>query len=102
MTPRIVQLRQVHSGRKAAFMSSSYIIRIYRRKANNPSSLAGIVEEVGVDGRRGFTCLDELWGILNRRSNENSSGEKGLKQTTEDEPDGGHGNTHTLHGEDRS
>jgi hypothetical protein len=43
----------------------NYIVRIYRSEKDNPRKLVGLVEEVGKDGRRGFTNLDELWGILN-------------------------------------
>ncbi len=43
----------------------SYIVRIYRFKKNNPRHLVGIVEEVGVDGRRAFSNLEELWELLN-------------------------------------
>ena len=44
----------------------NYIVRIYRSEKGNPRKLVGLVEEVGKDGRRGFTNLDELWGILNQ------------------------------------
>jgi len=63
-------------------MSSSYIIRIYRHEENNPSNLVGIVEEVGVDGKKGFTCLDELWGILNCRSRSHDLSNQGTKTDT--------------------
>ena len=43
----------------------NYIVRIYRSEKDNPRKLVGLVEEVGKEGRRGFTSLDELWGILN-------------------------------------
>jgi hypothetical protein len=43
----------------------NYIVRIYRFKKNNPRHLLGIVEEVGVDGRKAFSNLEELWEILN-------------------------------------
>ncbi len=42
-----------------------YLIRINRRKKNNPRILVGMVEEVGVAGSRAFSNLDELWSILN-------------------------------------
>lgn len=42
----------------------SYIVRIYRGDKKNPRSLIGIVEEVGIDEKRAFTNLDELWAIL--------------------------------------
>ncbi len=43
----------------------NYIVHIYRSEEDNPRKLVGLVEEVGKDGKRGFTNLDELWGILN-------------------------------------
>jgi hypothetical protein len=46
-------------------MVSSYIVRIYREERNNPRDFVGTVEEVGAGEKRAFTCLDELWAILN-------------------------------------
>jgi hypothetical protein len=43
----------------------NYIVRIYRYEKDNPRRLIGTVEEVGIDGKKAFTNLDELWGILN-------------------------------------
>lgn len=45
--------------------SVDYIVRIYRFKENNSRSLVGVVEEVGVKGKKAFTNYDELWEILN-------------------------------------
>lgn len=42
----------------------SYIIRIYQRSEKNSSSLVGMVEEVGIEGRKPFRNYDELWEIL--------------------------------------
>jgi hypothetical protein len=42
-----------------------FIVRIYRFERDKPRSLVGLVEKVGVTGRKGFTNLDELWEILN-------------------------------------
>ena len=42
----------------------SYIVRIYRRDPKNPRIVAGTVEEVGVEGKKGFGSFDELRGIL--------------------------------------
>ena len=42
-----------------------YLIRIHRREKNNPRKLVGVVEEVGVEGNKAFSNLDELWEILN-------------------------------------
>jgi hypothetical protein len=43
----------------------SFIVRIYRGEKDNPRSFVGIVEEVGVEEKKAFTNLDELWKILN-------------------------------------
>jgi hypothetical protein len=43
----------------------TYILRIYRREKGIPHRIIGIIEESGVEGKKAFTCLDELWGILN-------------------------------------
>jgi hypothetical protein len=42
-----------------------YIIDIYRGEKDNPHSIVGVIEEVGLKGRKGFTNFDELWEILN-------------------------------------
>ena len=42
-----------------------YILSIYRGEKDKPKSLVGVVEEVGLKGRKAFTNLDELWEILN-------------------------------------
>jgi hypothetical protein len=44
--------------------SLDYIVRIYRFERDRPQSIVGVVEEVGIEGKRAFTNLDELWGIL--------------------------------------
>ena len=42
----------------------NYVVRVYRCEKNNPRNLVGVVEEVGVEERKAFTNLDELWKIL--------------------------------------
>jgi hypothetical protein len=44
---------------------ATYIVRIYRLKKGKPRGLLGVVEQVGVKGRKAFTDCDELWEILN-------------------------------------
>jgi hypothetical protein len=41
----------------------SFVVRIYRRD-RRARRFVGVVEEAGVEGRRAFTTLDELWSIL--------------------------------------
>jgi hypothetical protein len=43
----------------------NYVVRIYRREKNNPCSFIGVVEEVGVEEKKAFSNLEELWQILN-------------------------------------
>jgi len=43
---------------------ATYIVRIYRSKKGKPRSLVGVVEQVGIKGRRAFTDCDELWEII--------------------------------------
>jgi len=45
--------------------SANYVVRIYRFDKNNPRQLVGVVEEVGIKGKKAFTNYDELWDILN-------------------------------------
>jgi hypothetical protein len=45
----------------------TYILHIYRRSKSIPHRLVGIVEKTGTEGKRAFTCFDELWQILNQR-----------------------------------
>ena len=47
--------------------SVDYIVRIYRFGKKNPRHLVGVVEEVGIKGKKAFTNYDELWDILNSR-----------------------------------
>lgn len=42
----------------------TYIVRVYRLEKGKPLRLAGVVEEVGIKGRKGFTNYVELWDIL--------------------------------------
>ncbi len=53
-----------------------YVLRIYRRDKNDPRILVGVVEEVGVDGNKTFSNLDELWSILNPPKAETAKTEK--------------------------
>ena len=44
--------------------SANYVVRIYRFDKDNPRHLVGVVEEVGIKGKKAFTNYDELWEIL--------------------------------------
>ena len=54
----------------------NYIIRIYRRKKDNPRVLVGLVEEVGTKGKKAFNDRDDLWEILNSRKRDVKGGRK--------------------------
>ena len=43
---------------------ATYIVRIYRLRKDKPRGILGVVERVGVKGRKAFTDCDELWEIL--------------------------------------
>ena len=45
--------------------SKNYVVRIYRFDKNDPCHLVGLVEEVGLKGKKAFTNYDELWDIIN-------------------------------------
>lgn len=53
----------------------NYVVRIYRCEKNCPRNLVGVVEEVGVEERRAFTNLDELWNILSFKNFRKEDGE---------------------------
>ena len=44
---------------------ATYIVRIYRSKKGKPRGIVGVVEQIGVKGRKAFSDYDELWEILN-------------------------------------
>lgn len=56
---------------------TSYLVRIYRKAENNPRVLVGVVEEPGVNGKKAFTNLYELWDILNPIKKEQTSSKRG-------------------------
>jgi len=47
-----------------------YIVSVYRDDKNKPRSIVGVVEEVGIEGKKAFTNFDELWEILNSAKKE--------------------------------
>jgi hypothetical protein len=54
---------------------ASYVVRVYRFEKNMPHNLVGVVEEAGVKGKKAFTSLAELWGII--------SSSKGVRSNSE-------------------
>jgi hypothetical protein len=65
----------IHNGKKKGILKD-YVLRIYRREKNNPQILVGVVEEVGLEGNKTFSNLDELWSILNSSKAETSKAMK--------------------------
>jgi len=49
---------------------NTYVVRVYRSDEDKPRLLVGVVEEVGVEGKKAFNNLEELWAILNPRGKE--------------------------------
>jgi len=45
--------------------TDNYIVRIYRRNAENPQKLIGLVEIVETQEKKSFKNIDELREILN-------------------------------------
>ncbi len=43
---------------------AGYVVRVYRFEKNQPHNLVGVVEEAGIKGKKAFTSLSELWGII--------------------------------------
>ena len=58
----------------------TYIVRVHRFKKNRPRSVMGVVEEVGVKGRKAFSHYDELWDILNASKSVKSYGEESARK----------------------
>ena len=63
----------------------NYIVRIYRRKRDNPRVLVGVVEEVGTKGKKAFNDSDDLWKILNSGGLDMSSSSDGKSSVHKDE-----------------
>ncbi len=53
----------------------TYILHIYRRDRNISDSLVGLVEEVGVEGKKPFRNLGQFWDVLNAKAGETVQGE---------------------------
>ena len=47
----------------------NYIVRIYKRKKDDPYAYIGVVEEGGMKGKQAFTNVEELWEILKPKKN---------------------------------
>ena len=49
---------------------NTYVFRVYRSDEDKPHLLVGVVEEVGIEGKKAFNNLEELWAILNPKGKE--------------------------------
>jgi hypothetical protein len=59
----------------------SYIVRIYRRDADNTQNFIGTVEQAGTEERKSFVDIDELWYIFNPLKRRQKKGKgSGLKR----------------------
>jgi hypothetical protein len=45
-----------------------YVVRIYRRAGRKSRILIGTVEAAGTEKKQGFSNIEELWEILQRRN----------------------------------
>jgi hypothetical protein len=54
-------------------LPATFIVRIYRLPGDTQKGVVGMVETVGVEGKKGFTCIDELWAILNGEEDRESA-----------------------------
>jgi hypothetical protein len=76
-------------GRRCAILRvrvmTNYLVQTYR-KANNNGRVVGVVEEVGVEGNKAFSNLDELWTILNSSKAETGKLNKPNKPNKLNEP----------------
>ena len=50
----------------------NYIVRIYKRKKDDPYAYVGVVEEAGIKGKRAFTNVEELYEILKPKKKDRS------------------------------
>ncbi len=64
----------------AKVVLANYIVRIYRLDKKNPRHLVGVVEEVGVKGKKAFTNYDELWDIIISSKRKNRDRKKVRKE----------------------
>jgi hypothetical protein len=67
--PILAPFQEVHVVRNNVFIAGeddmeSYIVRIYHRDRKDTKKMAGVVEEIGGEGKKGFLGPDSLWKIL--------------------------------------
>ncbi len=55
----------------------SYVIRIYRRDAEDPGNCAGLAEVIETDEKKAFKNLDELLEILKAQGRKPSEKKRG-------------------------
>jgi hypothetical protein len=59
----------------------NYIVRIYKRKKDDPYAYVGVVEEAGMKGKKAFTNVEELYEILRpkKKDRQKVRNSKGIK-----------------------
>jgi hypothetical protein len=60
--------------------SDNFIVRIYRHHRRDARRFVGTVEEVGTEGKRAFTTIEELWNILARKDRERKKSQEEPEQ----------------------
>ena len=58
----------------------SYLVRIYYRDRKDTKKMAGVVEEIGGKGKKGFLGPDSLWKILTTPRREPEPDRKTLRR----------------------
>ena len=48
----------------------NYIVRIYKRRKDDPYAYVGVVEGAGIKGKKAFTNVEELYEILKPKRKE--------------------------------
>jgi len=83
--PDLARFREAIEVRNNVFIAledqmESYIVRIYRRDGNDTKKVAGVVEEIGGEGKTGFLGPDSLWKILTTPRREPEPDRKTLRR----------------------
>lgn len=64
----------------------NYIVRIYRRDEKDPQKIVGVMEEVGVKGKKPFKSFDELSSMLVFPARERTDEDTGVQGEHPDSP----------------
>ncbi len=64
----------------------NYIVRIYRRDEKDPQKIVGVMEEVGVKGKKPFKSFDELSSMLVFTAKAKKDEDTGVQEKHPDSP----------------